>query len=197
MPDNATQGSSTRPVGRSFSTTSLVLCALCIALLVASCFFTIPIGPVPFTLQTLVVILVALLCTPKQAAAITGIYLLMGACGLPVFSSMTGGLGKILGPTGGFLISYLVGTLIATNARRALEHRGVRQIVCDIVAATCIIVTSDVLGWLWLMVVTQSDPLAAFLMADAPFIAIDCCKAVVAIIIAAAVRKALPQLKEN
>ena len=178
---------------RTFSTQSLALCALCIALLIASCFFTVPLGPVPFTLQTLVVILVALLCSPKEAAAITGVYLLMGAAGLPVFSSMTGGLGKILGPTGGFLVSYLVGTLLATTLRRGLERRGVRQIACDIAAAATIIVVSDVLGWLWLMVVTQSDPLAAFLMADAPFIAIDCCKAVVAVAIARGVRRALPK----
>lgn len=108
---------------------------------------------------------------------------------------MTGGLGKILGPTGGFLISYLVGTFLATNLRRFLERRGLRQLVCDIVAAACIIITSDILGWLWLMVVTASDPLAAFLLTDAPFIAIDCCKAVVAILVAAAVRKAVPQLQ--
>lgn len=172
-------------------TRALAMCALCIALLVASCFFTIPLGPVPFTLQTAVVILIALLLTPKQAAATTGVYLLMGAIGLPVFSSMTGGLGKLLGPTGGFLFSYLIGTFIASSIRIALEKRGVKQIVCDVVCAACIIVCSDVLGWLWIMVAADLDPLSAFLTADAPFIFIDCCKAVVSILVAVAVRKGL------
>ena len=165
--------------------------ALLIALLVVSCFFTIPLGPVPFTLQTAVVILIALLLTPKQAAVTSGVYLLMGAIGLPVFSSMTGGLGKLLGPTGGFLFSYLIGTVLASSLRIALEKRGVRQIFCDIACAACIIICSDILGWLWLMLVTQSDPLSAFLIADAPFIAIDCCKAAFSIVVTHAVRKAL------
>lgn len=166
----------------------IALCALCVALLVVSCFFTIPLGPIPFTLQTAVVILIALLLTPKQAAITTGAYLVMGAIGLPVFSGMTGG---IIRASSGFLFSYLIGTVVASAIRIQMEKRGVRQIVCDIVTAALIIIISDVLGWLWMMFFTQTDPLSAFLMADAPFIAIDCCKAVVAVIVAAAVRKAL------
>lgn len=176
---------------RTISTRELAFCALLIALLVVSCFFTIPIGPVPFTLQTAVVILVALICKPRYALLVTGVYLLMGAVGLPVFSSMTGGIGKILGPTGGFLVSYPIGCTAAAALRIVLEKTKAPQLACDVAAAACIIVVSDVLGWLWLMVVTASDPLSAFLMADAPFIAIDCCKAVVSIIVAAALRAGL------
>ena len=109
------------------STKSIATCALCVALLVVSCFFTIPVGPIPFTLQTAVVILIALLMTPKQAAVTTGVYLLMGAAGLPVFSGMTGG---IIRASSGFLFSYLIGTVIASAVRLQLEKRGVRQIVC-------------------------------------------------------------------
>ena len=176
---------------RQSKTRDLVMCGLCIALLVASCFFTVPLGPVPFTMQTAVVILIALLLTPSQAAAVCATYLIMGAIGLPVFSNMTGGVGKLLGPTGGFLFSYLIGTFIASNMRIALEKRGAKQLACDIVAAACIIIISDILGWLWLMVVTSSDPLSAFLVADAPFIAIDCGKAVVSILVANAVRRGI------
>ena len=175
------------------STYSIVLCGMCVALLVVSCLFTIPIGPVPFTLQTMVVILIALLLPPKQAALTCLVYLVMGAIGLPVFSNMTGGFAKIIGPTGGFLLSYPIGTFVASSVRQALEKSQCKQLVSDIAAAACIIVISDVLGWLWLMVVTASDPLSAFLMADAPFIVIDCCKAVVSIGIAKAERAALPR----
>ena len=176
---------------RPSATRQLATCALCIALLVVSCFFTVPIGPVPFTLQTLVIILIALLLPPKLAFATTGIYLLMGAIGLPVFSSMTGGIGKILGPTGGFLISYPIATTIMSFVRMQLEKRDVKQVACDVVAAAGIIVICDILGWLWLMVSTQTDPLSAFMMADAPFIFIDCCKAAVAIAVAKGVRAAI------
>ena len=158
------------------STKSIAICALCVALLVVSCFFTIPIGPIPFTLQTAVVILIALLMTPQQAAVTTGVYLLMGAAGLPVFSGMTGG---IIRASSGFLFSYFIGTIVASVVRLQLERRGVKQIACDVVAAVMIIAISDVLGWLWMMFFTQTDPLSAFLMGA------------VAIVVATAVRKAL------
>lgn len=178
-------------MNRTSRTKTLVTCGLLVALLAVSVFFTIPLGPVPFTLQTAIIILIALLLPPEQAAATCLVYLLMGAIGLPVFSGMTGGFGKFLGPTGGFLVSYPIATACASFLRRALRHRNVQQLVCDVVASVCIILVADTLGWLWFMVVTNSDSLSAFLVADAPFIAIDCLKAVFAIIVAAAVRKGL------
>lgn len=177
-------------MNRSSSTRTIVTCGLLIALLVVSCFFTIPLGPVPFTLQTAVIILIALLLTPGQAAACCAVYLFMGAIGLPVFSGMTGGFGKFLGPTGGFLVSYPIAAACASLFRRTLERKGAKQVVCDIAASACIIVIADVIGWAWFMFVTQSDPLSAFLVADAPFIGVDCLKAVLSIAVAAAVRKA-------
>lgn len=165
--------------------------ALLIALLAVSCMFTVPLGPVPFTLQTAVVILVALLCTPRQSALVVGAYLLMGVIGLPVFSGMTGGPGKLLGPTGGFLVGFLVGAVIASAARRALAQRTSRQLAADILAAALVISLSDILGLAWFMFATQSDAASAFLVSTAPFIIPDCCKAVLAIIVATAVRKGL------
>ena len=165
--------------------------ALLIALLAVSCMFTVPLGPVPFTLQTAVVILVALLCTPRQSALVVGAYLLMGVIGLPVFSGMTGGPGKLLGPTGGFLIGFLVSATLAALLRGLIAKRTARNIVGDIVAAACVIIVSDVFGLIWFMFVTQSDAASAFLVSTAPFIIPDCCKAVLAIIVATAVRKGL------
>lgn len=169
-------------------TQQIALCGLSVALLVASCFFTVPFGPVPFTLQTAVVILVALLFNPTEAAAITGIYLLMGAIGLPVFSGMTGG---IIRATSGFLLSYLIGSASASFVRGMLTRHGAKQLVADVACGLTVIVISDVLGWAWFMFYNDLSPLAAFLAADAPFIAIDCCKAALSIAVATAVRKAL------
>ena len=175
-------------------TQSIAKCAVLVALLTVSCFFTIPLGPVPFTLQTAVVILIALLCTPAQAAAATGVYLVMGAVGLPVFSGMTGG---IMRASAGFLFSYVIGSTIASALRMQLERVGFtsggKRIAADAIAAVCIIVISDVLGWLWIMFFANLDPLSAFITADAPYIAIDCAKAAVSIGVAQAVRRALPQ----
>ena len=188
----STQNSGTLPMGfRRQSTKRLVTSGLLVALLVVSCFFTVPIGPVPFTMQTTVIILIALLLPPKQAAATCAVYLLMGAVGLPVFSGMTGGFGKFLGPTGGFLISYPIATACASFTRCMLERRKVPQIACDVVVCVLIIIIADILGCAWFMIVTNSDLPAAFAASVAPFVFVDCCKGAVAIAIACAVRKAI------
>lgn len=175
-------------------TQSIAKCAVLVALLIVSCFFTIPLGPVPFTMQTAVVILIALLCTPAEAAAATGVYLIMGTVGLPVFSGMTGG---IMRPSGGFIISYVVGSVAASALRGQMERMGLNcgagRIFADVVTAACIIVVSDIIGWIWLMFFNNLDAYSAFLAADAPYIAIDCVKAVVTVGVAQAVRLALPK----
>lgn len=67
----------------------------------------IPISPVPISLGTLAVYFVVYVLGMKQGTISLCIYLLLGAVGLPVFSSFGGGIGKILGPTGGYLLGYL------------------------------------------------------------------------------------------
>ena len=85
----------------------LTYIALGAALITALSQISIPIGPVPFTLQTLGVGLIASLYRPKLATSTILLYLLLGAIGLPVFAGFTGGFSALIGPTGGFLIGFL------------------------------------------------------------------------------------------
>ena len=68
----------------------------------------IPAGITNLTLQTLIVALTGYLLNPCAAALSVSAYLLIGACGLPVFSGFTGGFSMLLGPTGGFLLAFPV-----------------------------------------------------------------------------------------
>ena len=102
---------------------SLVTSALLVALLAASAWITLPLGTVPATLQTLVVILIALLCTPVQAAATVGAYVLLGASGVPVFSSAQGGVAMLVGPTGGYLFGFVLGATSGAAVVRLAEAR--------------------------------------------------------------------------
>jgi biotin transport system substrate-specific component len=68
---------------------------------------------VPFTLQVLALILSGLLLGPRYGALAQAVYVLVGAVGVPVFSEFSGGLGVILGPTGGYLLSYPVAAAVA------------------------------------------------------------------------------------
>lgn len=106
----------------------------------------IPISPVPISLTVLAVYLSAYVLGPKLATISYLIYLLLGLIGLPVFSGFTGGIGKLAGPTGGYLIGFI---LMAPIAGWAIEHFQARTIpsVIGMAAGTSV---CYLFGTLWL-----------------------------------------------
>ena len=86
---------------------------------------TIPVKPVPFTLQTMMVLLAGALLGAKNGAYSQVIYLILGAIGLPIFAHTPDGLygfARLLGPTGGYLLAFpaaafLVGYLVQKNKK--------------------------------------------------------------------------------
>ncbi|MFI3312885.1 MAG: biotin transporter BioY [Eubacteriales bacterium] len=82
------------------------------AVLIAACsWISIP-ANVPFTMQTFAVLLSILLLGGKRATLAVVVYLLLGAVGAPVFAGFSGGLGALLGSTGGYLFGFLAQTLL-------------------------------------------------------------------------------------
>lgn len=73
----------------------------------------IPVSPVPISLTNLVLYFMAYVLGAKRSVASYALYLLLGAVGLPVFSGFSGGLGKMAGPTGGYLVGFLFLAAIA------------------------------------------------------------------------------------
>ena len=92
---------------------NLTLVALMAAILCIIGPFVIPIGMVPMSLTNMVIYLTIIILDKKRATISVGIYLLIGFVGIPVFAGFTGGAGKLLGPTGGYLLGYLVLSWIA------------------------------------------------------------------------------------
>jgi len=92
----------------------MVFAALFAALTGAVAWFRIPLPftPVPITLQTLMVLLSGAVLGPYYGAVSMGIYLALGAIGLPVFAGGSSGVGALLGPTGGYLFSYPVAAFV-------------------------------------------------------------------------------------
>ena len=72
----------------------------------------IPNQPVPFTLQTFFVLSAGALLGKRGAAMSMSLYLILGVIGLPVFSGGAFGLAKILGPTGGYLLSFPIAAFV-------------------------------------------------------------------------------------
>lgn len=92
-------------------TKDLALCALCAALIAVCAWISIP-TTVPFTLQTFAVFAALGLLGGKRGTLAVAVYLLLGAVGVPVFSGFQGGIGALLGTTGGYLLGFLLAALI-------------------------------------------------------------------------------------
>jgi len=93
----------------------LVLAALFAALISAGAFITVPIGPVPFVLQNFFTLLSGLVLGPFLGAAAVALFIAAGAIGVPVFSNNGSpmGIARLMGPTGGFYLGYILGAVIA------------------------------------------------------------------------------------
>ena len=89
----------------------LVLIALFAALMALCAWVTVPYA-VPFTMQTFGVFLALLLLGGKRGTICMVVYLLLGAVGLPVFSGFRGGVGALVGSTGGYLVGFIVSALL-------------------------------------------------------------------------------------
>ncbi|VEU82167.1 biotin transporter BioY [Acholeplasma hippikon] len=89
----------------------IVLLAMFTALMAVMSLIQIPVYPIVFTLQTFMVILIALIFKPLDTFLIVFTYLVIGLIGIPVFSS-GGGFQAFVSPTGGFLIGLLVSSLL-------------------------------------------------------------------------------------
>lgn len=100
----------------------LILTALFTALIIVGSYVRFPLPPVPITLQTLFVLLAGFLGGSRMALFSTFIYLLLGFVGLPVYSG-GGGIGYLLGPTGGFLFGLIPAALISGLAGN-YPHKG-------------------------------------------------------------------------
>ncbi|MBR4728613.1 MAG: biotin transporter BioY [Clostridia bacterium] len=85
----------------------LTLCAVLAAFICLLAPLSLPAGEIPLSLATFAVYLVACLTRPRYALTAVLLYLLLGAVGLPIFSGFSGGLQKLTGVTGGYLIGYL------------------------------------------------------------------------------------------
>ena len=101
-----------------YRTSDLTLCALFAALLAVCAWLVIPAGPVPFTLQTFGVFAALGLLGGKRGTVSILVYLLLGAVGAPVFSGFQGGIGVLLGVTGGYLLGFLLCGLVMMLAEK-------------------------------------------------------------------------------
>ena len=169
----------------SLSTRDLSYAAVCTALIAAGAFITIPLGPVPFTLQPMFVLLAGLILGPRLGALSVVAYLILGLVA-PVYAGGTSGLGVLLGPTGGYLIGFVFGAALAGAVGRSREPRASRLIAGGLAG----LVPIYTLGALWLAVSLQTSDIRVILIGGVlQFLPFDVIKAVAAGLIALSVAR--------
>lgn len=147
----------------------------------------LPFSPVPISLVNLILILSVYFIGLKKAMISYLLYLLIGLAGLPVFSGFSGGVGKVFGPTGGYLIGFWfliwISGIIINNFP---EQRWIQML------GVCVgLLVADFFGTLWLKVQAGVTFQQALLMGVVPFLLGDIIKMILACTFAPMLKKTL------
>ena len=151
-------------------TRTLTEIALSVAILSVSAMITLPFFAIPFTLQSFAVLTVLGLLGARRGGAAVLAYLSLGAVGLPVFSGFMGGLGVILGPTGGFLLGFLVSVPLFIPKRKILLPMLLSVLLYNIIGSL----------WYYIFYAEGTGYLASLSVSVLPFLLPEAVKAALA-----------------
>lgn len=171
----------------------MILVSLFAALLAISSQFSILIFLVPHTLQIFFVLLAGLILGAKDGAVSVALWILLGVFGLPVFAQGKAGFGVLLGPTGGFLIgfilcAYFVGYVTEQNPLRLLRT------IMAMLAGLFLVYLVGCVGFLIVFQFILHKPMTieqALTITVVPFLPFDMVKSIMAAYIGVKVRSAL------
>ena len=134
-------------------------------ILCAGAQISIPLQPVPIVLTTVSVMLLGLLYSKRSALSSVALYIVLGACGIPVFQGFSGGARILYGPTAGYILGFVAALWVMTSIKERYSVTSFRAIFL-----TCILGTFAIFipGVLWLSVLLGFKK--AFLLGVVPFI---------------------------
>lgn len=150
----------------------MTFCAVLTALICVLAPISFPAGPIPISLATFAVLLVAAVADLKISVTAVLLYILLGAFGVPVFSGFAGGFQKLIGVTGGYIIGYIPCALITNLIIGKFESKKfVYPIAMVLGVAACYAA-----GTAWHVLQTKTAVAAALATCVIPFIPADCIK---------------------
>lgn len=176
------------------NTRNLVLCAVCAAITCILAPLSIPLaGGVPVSLATFAVMLSGVLLGGPLGALSQLIYVLLAAVGLPVLAGWTGGLGIVLGMTGGYIIGYipcawLTGLIYKKYGETAKKPVKILFMILGMTAGNIVLY---VIGTAWFMFITEMTLEASLAACVIPFIPGNIIKMAAVIIIGLPVENAI------
>ena len=130
---------------------------------------TIPLsGGVGVTLGIFVIMFMTYVMGMGRTLICYGIYLLLGIVGLPVFAGFQGGVGALLGPTGGFLVGY-VAVIVSEGLMLKIKEKRLFLVIGSVIG----LLLCYILGCLWYMRIMDVNFVGALWMCVIPFVAFD------------------------
>ena len=144
----------------------MVLASVMAALTAVGAYIHVPIGPVPIVLTTLFALLAGLLLGSRWGLASMGLYILVGAMGMPIFAGGKGGFAHLLGPTGG----YLLGFALAAWVTGFISERSRGLLFWEIFAIVAGSLAIYGLGIPWFKMVTKMTWPKTFMVGMVPFL---------------------------
>lgn len=168
----------------------IVFTALFAALIAVCGFISIPIPgtPIPIVLQNMLTVLTGLMLGPVWGTLSTVLFLVAGALGLPIFAGGTGGVAKLMGPTGGFLYGYALATLITGIIAQRPVYGKKTPLIRLILATVCGFVIMYIPGVIHFMRVMDKTFTQTMTLCVIPYIPGDIVKMILAILLAAKLR---------
>ncbi len=167
---------------KTITTIALFTALLCI---IAPTTIPIPISPVPLSLATFVIYFSSNILGYKKGLLCCLIYFIIGLAGVPVFSGFSGGISKLAGPTGGYLIGYFFIAFFTGFFAEKFSYSLVMQFIGMVIGTVFL----DFFGTMWLASLTHTTFLQAAVSAVLPFLLGDIAKMVVAIVLAPLTKK--------
>ena len=153
----------------------------------------IPISPVPITLTNLVLFISLYILSWKEALISYILYLLLGICGLPVFSGFSGGIGKLAGPTGGYLAGFIFLILIAGFFMKIFPKKKTLTILGMVLGMAA----TYIFGTLWLAAQMELSFTAALSVGVFPYLLGDAVKIDAASIVGPILQNRLFFIRDN
>ncbi len=171
-------------------TKDMTIIAVMAALICVAGPLSIAVGPIPLSLASFAVYLAGAVLGAKRGPLAVAIYLLIGMVGVPVFSGFSGGIQKLAGVTGGYLIGYLPCAWLTGLAVKPgqTEAQPKWKLPAMMVAGTAVLY---IVGTAWFMIQTGNSLAASMGMCVVPFLPGDAIKIVAASLLAWPIRKAI------
>lgn len=168
------------------NTKDMTLIAVMAALICIAGPLSIAVGPIPLSLASFAVYMAGAVLGAKRGTIAVSLYLIIGLCGVPVFSGFSGGFPRLIGVTGGYLLGYIPCAFLTGLGAEREDTR--RSLPAAMVLGTFALY---LIGTVWFMALTGSTPGASLSVCVLPFLPGDGIKILAVSLLAVPVRKAV------